>query len=83
MKLILVEWIDTHAGRGWQSIDDLKDHCTPLSCRSVGWILAKRNGHIVIAPHLSGYDNDDIVTQGRGDLAIPEQMIKKMKVLQR
>lgn len=81
MKLLLVEWIDVHASNGWQSVDNLKESCAPLHCRSVGWLLHKKNGHVVIVPHLSGEKNGDIVVHGRGDLTIPEKAITKMTVL--
>ncbi len=81
MKLVLVEWIDVHAGRSWLSADELSKWCSPVHCRSVGWLLTKKNGHVTIVPHLAGEKNRDIVVFGRGDLTIPLKMILKMTVL--
>lgn len=81
MKLVMIEWIDCHAGRGWQSIEDIRDGCEPVYCRSVGWLVSEKNGHKVIVPHLSGEKNGGIMIHGRGDLTIPTKAIQKMTVL--
>ena len=39
MRLVLVEWLDSHAGRGWQDLDRLERAAEPLYCRSVGWVI--------------------------------------------
>ena len=40
MKLVLVEWLDSHAGRGWQDFERIEEAAEPLHCRSVGWLAA-------------------------------------------
>ncbi len=83
MKLVLVEWLDSHAGRGWQDIDCLRKAAEPLHCRSVGWLLEDRKDCKVLVPHLSGEKNGGIVLQGSGDLTIPSKAITKMTVLRK
>ena len=83
MKLVLVEWLDSHSGRGWQEIKRLSEASDPLYCRSVGWVVSERNGCLVLVPHISGEKNRDIVLHGCGDLTIPKKAIVKTTVLRR
>ncbi len=83
MKLILVEWVDSHSGRGWQDLDNLKKASVPLYCRSVGWLASERNGCVVLVPHLSGEKNDSIALHGCGDLTIPKKAIVRTTILRR
>ena len=83
LKLVLIEWIDAHANRGWQCIDDLENSCSPVYCRSVGWLVSEKKGHKTVVPHLSGEKNDDMATQGRGDLTIPAKAVVRMTVLRK
>lgn len=53
-KLLLVEWLDAHSGRGWQTVDRIEEAAEPLYCRSVGWLFAEREDCIVVAPLLTG-----------------------------
>ena len=81
MKLVLVEWLDSHAGDGWQSLDAIKQNAETVLCRSVGWLLSESEGCKVIVPHISGEKNEDTRPCGRGDLSIPDKAIVKMHVL--
>ena len=82
MKLILVEWIDSHAGRGWQDIERIENAAVPLSCKSVGWLIAENKLCKVIVPHISGLDkNRGTIHQGCGDLVIPKRAIIKTTIL--
>lgn len=83
MKLVLVEWLDSHSGRGWQTVDQLTRATTPLYCRSVGWLVSERKDCKVIVPHIAGEKNGDAMLLGCGDLAIPTAAIVKMTVLKR
>ena len=80
-KLVLIEWVDSHSGRGWQSLDELKDKAEPLYCRSVGWLVKETRDYKVIVPHISGEENGDIVLHGCGDLMIPKKAILKVKLI--
>jgi len=81
MKLVLIEWLDSHSGKGWQTIDQLERVAEPLYCRSVGWLLSERNGCKVLVPHLAGEKNRKAILLGCGDLTIPTKAVVKMMVL--
>ncbi len=80
-KLVLIEWVDSHSGKGWQSLDELEGKAEPLFCRSVGWLVKETRDCKVIVPHISGEKNGGIVLQGCGDLAIPKKAILKVKLI--
>lgn len=81
MKLVLIEWLDAHAGRGWQAMDRIERAAEPLHCRSVGWLVSDDRDCKVIVPHIAGEKNGEAVLQGSGDLTIPTRAIVKMRVL--
>ena len=83
MKLVLVEWLDSHSGRGWQTPERLKLAAEPLYCQSVGWLLADKKDCKVIVPHIAGERHGDTMMQGCGDLTIPAASIIKMTTLRR
>lgn len=80
-KIVLIEWLDSHSGRGWQDLDTIEEKALPLYCRSVGWLIKETEQCKVIVPHISGEENEDIMLQGCGDLVIPTKSIVKMSVL--
>ncbi len=81
MKLVLIEWLDSHAGRGWQDMARIERAAEPLYCRSVGWLVSESGGCKVIVPHIAGERNGEVALQGSGDLTIPTRAIVKMRVL--
>jgi hypothetical protein len=81
MKLVLVEWVDSHAGRGWQDMPRIESAAQPLYCRSVGWLASEAGDCKVLVPHIAGEKNGEIALQGSGDLTIPNRAIVKMRVL--
>jgi hypothetical protein len=81
MKLVLIEWLDSHSGRGWQDFHRIEQAAEPLYVRSVGWLASEAGDCKVIVPHIAGEKNGEIVLQGSGDLTIPNQAIVKMRVL--
>ena len=83
MKLVLIEWLDAHAGRGWQTIERIEQAAEPLYCRSVGWLLRETKECKVIAPHLAGEKNPATILQASGDLTIPTRCITRLTVLKR
>jgi hypothetical protein len=84
MKLVLIEWLDSHSGRGgWTDRNQFSGVATPLYCRSVGWLMENRKDCKVIVPHLAGEKNSGIVIQGCGDLTIPTAAITKVTVLRK
>ncbi len=83
MKLVLIEWLDSHAGRGWQDFEDIQKASEPLYCRSVGWIATEGKDCIVLVPHLAGERNGDIAIQGSGDITIPNGAVINITTLER
>jgi hypothetical protein len=83
MKLVLIEWLDSHAGVGWLTKERLESAAQPLFCRSVGWLFAKTELCTVIVPHVAGINDATAIEYGRGDLSIPNKAILKMRVLQK
>lgn len=81
MKLILIDWLDAHSGRGWHPMEEIEDAAQPLRCRSVGWLVSEAGNCKVLVPHIYGEKNDGIVIHGCGDLTIPNEAILKMTVL--
>lgn len=82
MKLVLIDWIDSHSGNGWQSLDDMKGFAKALHCRSIGWLLVRNKDCTTVVPHI--YDdskNKNIKPNGCGELVIPNKCITKMRVL--
>jgi hypothetical protein len=80
-KLVLIEWVDSHSGRGWQPIREIEQSAGPVYCRSVGWLVSESGNCKVIVPHVSGEKNGNVVPYGCGDLTIPNKAIVRMKVL--
>lgn len=84
MKLVLVEWNDSHERNGWVALDILKKFCKPSPCRSVGWLLEDKNGHIQLVSHISGMNlNKEGPEDACGDMCIPKKVITKMTVLRK
>lgn len=80
-KLVLIEWIDSHAGRGWRDYGTFQTVAEPMFCQSVGWLAIDRADCKVIVPHLGGEERGDRRLQGCGDITIPTIAIKKITVL--
>lgn len=80
-KLVLVEWVDSHSGDRWQDLDKIEEDTGPLYCRSVGWLVARRNGTTVLVPHISGEKNGNIRLCGTGEMSIPDRAITKIRRL--
>jgi hypothetical protein len=80
-KLFLIEWVDSHSGDGWRPLDEIAGAAEPVYCRSVGWLVSRRNGTTVLVSHVSGEANGNIRLFGKGDIAIPNRAIRKMTCL--
>lgn len=83
LDLVLVEWLDAHAGRGWQTADQIRNAAEPLYCRSVGWLVAENADCKVIVPHISGEKSGEWLLSGSGDLTIPVKAIVRFRVLKK
>ena len=76
MNLVIVEWVDSHAGDGWQALDSLE--AKPLHCRSVGWLVRRSETTTLLVSSISGERNGNLRLFGRGDIAIPNRAIRKV-----
>jgi len=83
MDLVLVEWLDAHSGRGWQTIEQLESAAEPLRCRSVGWLVRRTRECVVIASHISGAEQAEqgATISGQGDMMIPRVAITRIRKL--
>ena len=69
MRLVLIEWADSHTDGGWQRLDgELVDRAA--TCRSVGWLVLDGADVKIVAPHLSRPD-EGVPLQGSGVMHIP------------
>ena len=84
MQLVEIEWVDSHGGDGWQSLDQIERDAESVRCRSVGWLLpTSSRGCKVIVPHISGEENEDVTPFGKGYMSIPDSAVLKMRVLRK
>lgn len=83
MDLILIEWVDSHIGRGWRDLKDIEAASTNLHCDSVGWLLSKTVDCVTILPHIYSSKNGSIVIQACGEMTIPRRAITKMTILRK
>jgi hypothetical protein len=81
--LVLIEWLDAHSGRGWQTEEQLSATAEPLYCRSVGWLVKETEDCKVVVPHISGERDGEQFLTGCGDLTIPTKAIVRLRVLAR
>ena len=59
MKLVLIEWLDSHGTlNGWQVVEDLENKSEPLKCQSVGWLFYDGDDCKTIVPHLAGNESN-------------------------
>jgi hypothetical protein len=86
MKLVMIEWIDSHSRTGmrWEDLDGLKeDWDSPLRCHSVGWLLKDTKTMKVLVPHVSCLKDEKAVKSGIGAMSIPTKAVVKMTVLRK
>lgn len=84
MKLVPIEWVDSHSGRGCHNVKQIEQGGRTsllFYCRSVEWLVSERNNFNVLVPHIGGEKNGDVFFQGCGYITIPTASIVKMKVL--
>ena len=80
-KLVLIEWVDSHSGRGWRDLDQIEEDSQVLHCRSVGWLVSSSGGCKTVVSSLAGDSEGGIIAQGCGDMTIPNKAIVKIEVL--
>ena len=76
-KLVYVEWIDSAAGRGWQSRESFeKNDAGPVLCMSAGFLVRETKDYIIVASS-RGHEDESFL----GDVAIPKAVITKRRRL--
>lgn len=82
MKLLLIEWTDSHSHRGspWRTLEEIQGENGVLRCLSVGWAVAESKKAVTLVPHIFG-EQDDVEPCGCGELCIPRKAILSIKVL--
>lgn len=74
MKLVLIEWLDSHHSPRWTTDPPSTE---PLLCRSVGWLTHDGKDAKTLAPHIT----DEDTPQRAGEMTIPTRAIVKIRRL--
>ena len=74
LKLVLIEWLDSHQQARWTSDEPAKE---PLVCRSVGWLVHDGEKAKTLAAHLTV----EATPQRAGEMTIPTCAITKIRSL--
>ena len=79
MRLVLIEWVDSHGNGEWQDIaSPIADRA--LVCRSVGWLVLDGRRAKVIAPHINESE-PGVEAQGCGIMTIPAAAVLSVRTL--
>jgi len=81
VKLVLVEWVDSAGGGGWQNVDKAKSDAAEneLRCETAGWLLERTDRYVLVATSRTvGRSEDDQV----GDpMQIPAACVTRIRTL--
>lgn len=78
LKLVLIDWIDAHAGRGWRNLDDIDRGAEPLRCRSVGWLGMETDEVLLLIPNIAGEGQRvETILKGCGEVCIPKSCVRR------
>ena len=76
MRLVMIEWEDSHADGSWQDLSGpIADRVAV--CRSVGWLMLDGERAKVVAPHLSE-EGTEVPFQGNGVMTIPTRAVLRI-----
>lgn len=76
LRLVLVEWEDSHAAGTWQQVsEEIADRA--LVCRSVGWLILDGECAKVVAPHLNEPE-PGVELQACGAMTIPARAVLRI-----
>lgn len=76
MRLVLIEWEDSHADGVWHMLGrEIEDRA--LLCRSVGWLVLDGERAKVLAPHINEAE-EGVPLQGCGIMTIPSRSVVKI-----
>jgi hypothetical protein len=78
VKLVVIEWVDSHRTDGWHELGDEPDHATVA--RSVGWLVLDGQEVKIVAPHLMP-DQPGVDPQAAGVMTIPVRAIITVREL--
>ena len=81
MKLIYVEWLDSHTVHGWNSLKELVESQKIDPCKTIGWLVKKTDESILVVSSLSSDENPDVKTCAEGNMVIPLSAIVKVRLL--
>ena len=76
MKLVVVDWVDSFSGRGWQDMDALAGRREALVCRSSGWVVFENSDIITLASTVS--NQEPYTPTATGDITIPKGCIRRI-----
>lgn len=79
MRLVLIEWEDSHSAGGWQQLGGTLDD-RALVCRSVGWLVLDGERAKVVVPHLNEQE-PGVPLQGSGVMTIPSRAVLRIVTL--
>lgn len=75
MKIIEIDWVDSHTFIGWTDDEDArKVRTAPIQVNSVGYLLFATQDRVAIIQSVSPYQKDNI-------LVIPRQAVLKIRWL--
>ena len=74
MRLVYIEWLDSHHTAGWRSDEAATE---PVVVRSVGWLVHDGANAKTIAPHMT----NETPSQRCGEMTIPSITIVRLKEL--
>ena len=75
MKLVRVDWVDSHFVPGWESGHEAA--CRPVKVRSVGWLLKKTRHGVVLSSNI--VDGEE--SQHCGAMTIPAAAVRRVRVI--
>ena len=84
MKLVRIDWIDSHAGNEWKSLDEARREAekdSALLVRSVGYVVADELDYILLAATWSpGEKSDEDMVNNL--MQIPRVAVKDLQPLE-
>lgn len=76
MRLVMIEWEDSHGDGVWHVLaGEVEDRA--LVCRSVGWLLLEGKRAVVVAPHINEAE-PGVPLQACGVMTIPTRAVLRI-----
>ena len=77
-ELVYIEWLDSAAMHGWQSLDRIRADAGPVLIQSVGWVVCETDTAVTLVAH-KHRDTADSVPMATDPLTIPKGVITLRK----